>query len=304
MTIIDSDGHYTPKFEVNNPWFVEYSKRKVDMFSDAEIRVAEIEQLGLTKQLQNPMGPSLGLLYDIPKDDVAFIMQTYNTFMQDLCKEHECFEYNAWVGFQDLPGSMQEIDRLQDTMFGVHVAETPAWGFIDEMKPVWKQLADLKIPWYSHLTRNNDSLSYPENLSPEMLDLKQELGFWKFSLASLILGNVIDENPDLRIAVAERGIDWVEDFRQSFTKRGFVDPLPYIQNNFWFTTEPEAESFIDDANLVGWDRLLFATDWPHDFDIGGANSLHDVQTVNDLLITKSQRDQLFYQNHQKLSLRT
>ena len=49
-------------------------------------------------------------------------------------------------------------------------------------------------------------------------------------------------------------------------------PSEYIREHVWVTTQPmeEAEKpahVIDSMEWIGWDRILFATDYPHwDFD--------------------------------------
>jgi uncharacterized protein len=49
-------------------------------------------------------------------------------------------------------------------------------------------------------------------------------------------------------------------------------PSEYVRRNVWFTTqpieEPETPRHLEDIiDWIGWDRLLFSTDYPHwDFD--------------------------------------
>ena len=49
-------------------------------------------------------------------------------------------------------------------------------------------------------------------------------------------------------------------------------PSEYIREHFWFTTQPidepdQPQDLFDVMGWVGWDRLMFSTDYPHwDFD--------------------------------------
>ena len=49
-------------------------------------------------------------------------------------------------------------------------------------------------------------------------------------------------------------------------------PSEYMRSNVWFTTQPmeepePREQLADAIEWMGWDRVLFATDYPHwDFD--------------------------------------
>jgi len=298
--IIDADGHYTPEFHFNEKWFIDYRNRKNNAFSDAEVRVTELAEIGVDKQVLNPMGPSLGLLYNMDASTASMVMRRYNDFMRDLSTRYECFEYNIWLPLQSVDASLYEIDRLLDSdYFGIHVSDMPYWGFIPSMNLFWDKISKLGVPWYSHFTFASDTIILDQHIPSEFADL-QELwkhDTWKFSLASIILGNVIDNYPDFKIIIAERDINWIKDFRETLVNRGFKDPMPYLQNNFWFTIEPESETFIDDAKYIGFDRLLFATDWPHEFDAGGANSMEDTRTVQQLNISDSDKEKIFFGNY-------
>jgi predicted TIM-barrel fold metal-dependent hydrolase len=81
---------------------------------------------------------------------------------------------------------------------------------------------------------------------------------------------------------------------------GMKDPLPYFQRNFWFTTEPESCTFIQDAEFLGWDRLLFATDYSHHSDIGGKNHLHDVEILKNLPVSQCELNQFSSGNYLQL----
>jgi predicted TIM-barrel fold metal-dependent hydrolase len=89
-------------------------------------------------------------------------------------------------------------------------------------------------------------------------------------------------------------------------EQGWPDPLPNFKHNFWFTIEVEEENFIQNAQLVGWDRLLFATDYPHN-DIGGLNQYCDVDMLTQLLkekkLTQSNFDAVTYKNYELLKFR-
>jgi len=78
---------------------------------------------------------------------------------------------------------------------------------------------------------------------------------------------------------------------------GLGDYDQVMRTNFWYTIEPEMPHFLSMAQNLGYDRLLFATDWPHDRDIGGRNSRHDVSTVNALPIDESARQTIFSNNY-------
>ncbi len=71
-------------------------------------------------------------------------------------------------------------------------------------------------------------------------------------------------------------------------------PSEYIRSQVWFTTQPmeepeRREHLLDTIEWMGWDRLLFATDYPHwDFD--------DPATALPLRLTDDQRRAVFREN--------
>jgi predicted TIM-barrel fold metal-dependent hydrolase len=304
--IIDADAHITPELipdtdnEQANHWIESYMLKKAGSFSNIQQRKQELCMLGVDRQLLNPMGKSLELFYNMDREIAPYIMRKWNDTVSGIAKDHECFDMNIWLNLQDVGASLDEIDRmLGKEFFGIHVSESPNWGFIKEFDPIFEKVNQHKIPWYVHLTAVNDNVTYDQTV-PKRFQALQKLwqkNFWMFSLATLILGGTLDRYPDLKIVVAERDFDWLQTFRQGFLQHGLNDPLPYIQKNFWFTIEPERKDFMETARQLGFDRLLFATDWPHDHDTGGANSRKDVETINNLPLTLRDRQRICSENY-------
>lgn len=310
MKIIDADAHFTPilpktKKPLVNSWIEQYLLRKQGMFSDPKIREAELQMLGVNRQLLNPMGPSLKLNYSIEKTIAKDIMQLYNDTMYSISQKFSCFDINIWLALQDLNSSLDELDRFdQKKFFGVHVSETPLWGFLNDFDVLWQKISEKGIPWYMHLTNSEDVL--PDcKINHKFLKYTNfwKRSHWQNSIASFILGGVLDRFPNLKVVVVERDINWIQNFVDDFKILYQIDALPYIKKNFWFTIEPEMPNFLVNASYVGFDRLLFATDWPHDFDVGGKNSRHDVKTIKLLSLDQCLKYQIFYKNYELLGQR-
>jgi predicted TIM-barrel fold metal-dependent hydrolase len=84
--------------------------------------------------------------------------------------------------------------------------------------------------------------------------------------------------PELRVVVVEAGFAWVPSVawrldRHWARMRDEVPhltrpPSEYMRENMWFTTQPmdEPERTRDIRHIldwIGWDRVLFASDYPH-----------------------------------------
>lgn len=101
-------------------------------------------------------------------------------------------------------------------------------------------------------------------------------------LISMIFEGVFERFPNLKIVLVEAGLAWGAsltwrmdrqfDKLRRETPHLRLKPSEYMKRNVWFTTqpieEPEPRNHLAEAiEWIGWDRILFATDYPHwDFD--------------------------------------
>ena len=101
-------------------------------------------------------------------------------------------------------------------------------------------------------------------------------------LASMVLEGVFETFPTLRMVLIEAGFAWLPPlaWRLDSHAHKFKSELPhlmrapseYIRSNVWITTQPMEEPgrrkhLHDVIDWIGWDRMIFATDYPHwDFD--------------------------------------
>jgi hypothetical protein len=101
-------------------------------------------------------------------------------------------------------------------------------------------------------------------------------------VASFILEGVPERFPSLKMVIVEGGFGWVPSlgWRMDSHWQALRSEVPhlqrkpsdYLKSNFWFTTQPveepeEPEHLRKLIDWIGWDRLLFATDYPHwDYD--------------------------------------
>ena len=101
-------------------------------------------------------------------------------------------------------------------------------------------------------------------------------------VTSLILEGVFERFPDLKIIMIEAGFAWMPPLGWRLDKnwKRLKDEVPhlkkapseYLREHFWVSTQPmeeseEPEHLIDVMNWIGWDKIMFATDYPHwDFD--------------------------------------
>jgi uncharacterized protein len=123
-------------------------------------------------------------------------------------------------------------------------------------------------------------------------------------LTSLVVEGVFERFPKLRLVLIEAGFAWLpslcwrldRNWRRLNEEVPHLKRLPseYIREHVWLTTQPmeepdKREHVLDTIEWIGWDRLIFATDYPHwDFD--------DPDRALPVRIGDVQRRQFFLEN--------
>jgi len=241
-------------------------------------------------------------------------MKHYNQKMLQVCKQNTCFDFVLWLAMQDIDACLVELHKyLDEDFFAVVIDDTLPWAMIPSAFPIFEFCAKHKIPIYFHpnisLCQLLDGLTWNFN-DPTYVKLKTNWPFppskrypvnnWKINIVTLITENIFKRLPDLRVIFAEKGLSWIPHVQEYMLSQGWEDPLPYYQKHFWFTADYEEPDFLQNADRLGWDRLLFATDYPHN-DPGGINRFKDVDLLQSFLsdhsITQTQYAQLTHQNY-------
>jgi predicted TIM-barrel fold metal-dependent hydrolase len=101
-------------------------------------------------------------------------------------------------------------------------------------------------------------------------------------LTSMVVEGIFEHFPQLRVVMVEAGFAWAPALAWRLDKTWRTlraetphlkqAPSEYMRRHVWWTTQPMEEPeprqhLLDTIGWMGWDRLLFATDYPHwDFD--------------------------------------
>jgi predicted TIM-barrel fold metal-dependent hydrolase len=113
-------------------------------------------------------------------------------------------------------------------------------------------------------------------------DMTEHSSCCQAQVASLIIEGVFERYPDLKIVMIEAGFGWMPSLGWRLDKTWKTlkaeaphlkkAPSEYLRQHIWVSTQPmeeaeEPEHLIDTMSWVGWDRIMFASDYPHwDFD--------------------------------------
>ena len=101
-------------------------------------------------------------------------------------------------------------------------------------------------------------------------------------VSSMVVEGLFEDHPTLKVLMVEAGFAWLPPLAWRLDRNWRIlkqetphlrlSPSEYIHRNIWLTTQPMEEPeprdhLLDTIGWIGWDRLLFATDYPHwDFD--------------------------------------
>ena len=113
-------------------------------------------------------------------------------------------------------------------------------------------------------------------------DMTEHASCCQAQVASMILEGVFERYPDLKIIMIEAGFGWMPSLGWRMDKhwkklKAEVPhlkkaPSEYLREHFWVSTQPMEETetpahLIDVMGWIGWDKIMFASDYPHwDFD--------------------------------------
>ncbi len=127
-------------------------------------------------------------------------------------------------------------------------------------------------------------------------------------LTSMIFEGVFERFPKLKVVSVEGGFTWAPTLGWRMDKHWvrLRDEVPhlrrapseYLRESIWFTTQPMDEArnqqhLRDIIDWLGWDRLMFSSDYPHwDFD--------DPRYAFKMVLSEEERAKVFHRNAKAL----
>jgi predicted TIM-barrel fold metal-dependent hydrolase len=265
------------------PLRAEYQDR------DARVEVVERQELGAVL-----LFPTLGVgVEEALKNDIGATMASLTAFNRWL-EDDWGYNYKGrlmavpLLSLADPDAAIAEVDRvlgLGARIIHVRPAPVPAENgtsksFGDRRyDPVWARLAEASVPVAFHLGDSGYEASTVAWGGKERFEayggvtaltrvLVSDRAIHD-TLASLVVDGVFTRHPTLRVASIENGSDWiavlVKRLRKQANQTPWVfqdDPADTLRNHLWVTPYCE-EDFKALADLLGVERILFGSDWPH-----------------------------------------
>ena len=252
-------------------------------------RVAFMDKMGIYAQIayQNSSVTQVGVLKKLNDDALAVqIMKSYNDAAADNQREsgNRIFP-QAMLPVWDRDATIAEARRCIEELGlkGFVMPDRPEqWGIPGFMDPYWEPFFELcnhyKVPINFHLSSGIDGFDFAwKEFSFEQKLAVASMLFYlgnAATLANFICSGIFDKYPNLRVVSVESGAGWVPFVLESLEYQ-FDEMMPreaaklnkrpteYFRDNIWVTYWFESEAPKRMLDLIGEDKLLFETDFPH-----------------------------------------
>lgn len=264
---------------------------------DPAARVRLLDDWGVTRGV---LFPTIGIL-PWPIEDTGLLnayARAYNTWQAEFFQEApDRVIPVALLNLVDIDTAVDELERCLDLGFrGVFLPPETVGGHkpgSPHFDPLWERCAEAGVPLCMHVIVRFGGPAVPfaswHEAGANML--------FSFSLGapgqlmpcltSMITDGVFDRIPDLKVLCVEAGAGWAPylmdrlDEKAEFFADTLAPPLQlrasdYIRRNCWFVAEPAERTIGATLDLVGEDRVLWGSDYPHiDSTLAAAKIIRD-----------------------------
>lgn len=246
--------------------------------TDVKARIADMDRVGVARQVIHPSF-CLTLLTEDPVLEAA-LMQSYNSFMADACRQSQGrIFFNAVVPFRQPDVAVAEIRRLKELGGMVSVlARGIEWDKpIDhpDFHPIFAEAERQNLPIVVHLGIGSPTMfrmfdGHPRPASepktfypPRSRRLLSTLGV-QYAFYNLLEGALIDDFPRLKWAFLEGGgCTWMAAAILAIARGGKPDVREYFARDRIFVACEPDDDINYTASVLGDRGLLVSSDMPH-----------------------------------------
>lgn len=247
-------------------------------------REQHLDAFNVELGLINPPQPSQNFMLPDLANAVASAMNDWQ--IEHLVRPEPRLRASIVVNYEDSVAAAKEIERC---------AAIPGFGHVLLMSrtgeplgsrryhPLFDAAAAAGIPVGMHAFgfsgHPSTSSGWPSFYLEDMLAHAQA---FQAHLASMVFEGVFERLPALKFVMIEGGFGWAPSLcwrldklwhrMRDETPHLSKAPSEYIRSQVWLTTQPmeepaDKQELADAIGWLGWDRLLFASDYPHwDYD--------------------------------------
>jgi|YelNatPaOPRAMG01_1025707.scaffolds.fasta_scaffold00286_48 predicted TIM-barrel fold metal-dependent hydrolase len=229
--------------------------------------------------------PTVGILWDVKDDGLASAYaRAYNNWVNDFAsREPRRMIRIAHLALQDPKEALAELRRCLKLGFkGVFLPPEPIDGkrfSHSDFDPIWSECEDAGVPVCLHVIVRF-------NRAPGMLgnfyqpgEFRAVYGFALGGFAqvvpammTMIADGLFDRFPRLKVMCVEAGCGWapyiMDRMDEKYEHLGWTYPLKmkpseYFRRNIWVVAEPEERTIGTVMELMGEERVLWGSDYPH-----------------------------------------
>ncbi len=253
---------------------------------DTDARVQLLDEWGVDMGV---VFPTIGILWD-KEDEPELAMayaRAYNNWQWDFASPAlDRILPIAQVPLYDVELACQELKRCLELGFkGMFLAPEPVCGkrpSHPDFDPIWQLLIEADLPICVHLIVRFDrvvNLSSTQwwNVARERPDTVFSFGLGGTmqlipAVAALVCDGLFERHPELKAAIVESGAGYVrylmDRLDEKYARFKAVSclsrpPSEYIRENLWFVMDPSEAGIDAQCDLVGEDRFLWGSDYPH-----------------------------------------
>lgn len=252
---------------------------------DPDARVREMDAEGIDAAI---LYPTIGIIWEGDCHDAelsAAYARAYNNYLFDFCSKHpDRLIPVAHVNLLDVNMAVAEVERVKGKAKGIFTTPVPRNGrpvghrYFD---PFWAACEAAGLPVATHVQVRPDFLGSGMYL-PEGEPTPEKSTIWflfmqltedsRLGMNCVFQGGVLERFPNLRYVVLEIGCgwlpSWIERADGKYEMFGFTTgmkhkPSELLLRNCWISAEPDEACIPEMAGVVGAQRLLWATDYPH-----------------------------------------
>ncbi len=248
-------------------------------------RMADLDADGVAMEI---VFPQLLLMFNAHPDIEAreLIFRTYNEYLADLQKESGGRYFGVgFPNFWDPSKTRESIHHIKDLGLKSFVTPlspgvfpdsgAPIWYASQEMDVLWSAAEECNLPVWFHA---GESLPVGNPGGAGALMLGIFMPFRK-QWGELVFGGVFDRHPNLRVAFAEAGINWVPGMLQDAEMivdtigANLMPGIKHRPSDYWhqncYSTFMADNVGLEMLKYIGSDRVMWATDYPHSEGVHG-----------------------------------
>lgn len=247
-----------------------------------EERVKMLDEWGVNAGV---LFPTVGILWDSDDNELAeAYARAYNNWINDFSsRARNRVIPIAHLALQDPVSALAELRRCIKLGFkGVFLPPEPITGrrfSHGDFDPIWRECEEAQIPVCLHvIVRFNRGTGLLGNFyQPGEMRIVYGFALGGFAQVvpaamTMVADGLFDRFPRLKVLCVEAGCGWapyiMDRMDEKYELLGWtfptkLKPSDYFHRNIWVVAEPEERTIGAVMDLLGEDRVLWGSDFPH-----------------------------------------